>query len=129
VVGGWQKRARKFSNIPTIKVGEFVGAFREWWKALQPPNRDMSSGWPPPRDLSDDTDWSSLSHTGRNGVFLVMMSLSWWAHHATSPALVAEFDNVVEDVNWAFTTIVKFTSTNPAKRSQDDEAGVQPRKR
>jgi hypothetical protein len=89
----------------------------------------MSGGWPPPRDLPDDTDWSGLRRGGPNGVFLIMMSLSWWAHHATSPALVAEFDNVVEDVNWAFTSILKLTSTNPAKRSHDDEVSDQPRKR
>lgn len=89
----------------------------------------MSGGWPPLRNLPEDADWSKLSHTGPNGVFLIMMALSWWASQVIQPALVAEFDGVVEDVNWAFMSVLKSIPTNPAKRSHDGETDEQPKKR
>lgn len=89
----------------------------------------MSGAWPPPRDLPDDTNWLSLTHSGTNGVFLIMMALSWWAHYALSPALIVEFDNMVEDVNWVFMTILNLMPVILGKRSHEDETDIQPRKK
>lgn len=133
-VGGWQKRHRKLTWVPTIIVSEYMVAFRQWWTTLQPSNRNTSGKWPLPRDLPGDTDWSRLLHTGPHGFFLVMMALSWWAHCAVSQDSATEFDAVAEDVNWALVTALKSISTNPAKRSLADltnkeEVDLQPKKK
>lgn len=134
-IGWWLKRHRKLASVPPLKTSHYIGQFREWWKVLQPPNRDMSgSDWPPPRDLPEDSDWSSLCRTGSNGFFIVMMALSWWAHHITSPASVVEFDSMAEDVNWAVRMMLKLVTTNSAKRSHsdlmtDDQEDQSPKKR
>ncbi len=120
--------------MPDFIFSEFICGFRKWWKILQPPNRDMSGTWPPPQDLPDDSNWLKLRRSGRNGTFLVMLGLSWWARKAITPALTAEFDLMAEDVNWALVTMLRSIPGNSAKRMHSDlmEDGVedkQPRKR
>ncbi len=80
----------------------------------------MSGDWPPPRHLPNDSDWSILRCTGLNGFFIVMMTLSWWAHHLTSPASVEKFDLLAEDVNWAVVMMLKTLTVNPMKHSHSD---------
>ncbi len=53
-----------------------------------------------------------------------MMALSWWAHHAISPALVVEFDSVAEDVDAIFSILVWSTPVSALKHSRADDDGT-----
>lgn len=108
-----------------------MGVFQEWWKGLQPPSRDMSGDWPPPRVIPDGADWSGLMRNGPNGFYLVVVALSWWVSHATTQALREEFDSIVDDVNWVLMILLGLMSGS-GKRSRDlvdDEENDQPRKK
>lgn len=54
-----------------------------------------------PLEQADDAcelDWSTLAHSGHNGMWLIVLGLSWWfvAEPTSAPLL-----ELAEDVAWA----------------------------
>jgi len=82
-----------------MKVKEFAVQWKEWWDTLQPSWR---SGGPEllHRDCPADADWKVLQRGGSNGIFIVVMCLSWWGKAATSPKDRELFNAAVDDVAW-----------------------------
>ncbi|KAF9470512.1 hypothetical protein BDN70DRAFT_764508, partial [Pholiota conissans] len=79
-IAQWMKNARKLNRPPKIpKPADFILSWRQWWVAMQPECRSNGTSWPLSHDLPDDgVDWTTLSYSGPNGFFLVVLSLGWW---------------------------------------------------
>lgn len=82
-------------------------SWRLWWRSLQPDWR-ANGTWPPSRDVPDDEDWEDLCKGGINGLFLIVMCLSWWGPVAVSNKDRADFDAAKEDVLWVFEQIARY---------------------
>ncbi|TFK77556.1 hypothetical protein K466DRAFT_451823, partial [Polyporus arcularius HHB13444] len=77
----WISRGRKYDKPPKIKsLPSFVAQFREWWARIQPSERrDPDELWPLLKNVPQDAGkWSDVKRGGCNGVFMVLMCLSWW---------------------------------------------------
>ncbi|TDL14830.1 hypothetical protein BD410DRAFT_696249, partial [Rickenella mellea] len=80
-VSAWLRGRRKIGSIPQFDdITEFATQWRKWWTHLQPAVRvpSTSVGWPLLRPTSGDIDWSRLRYGGRNGLFVVVLTLLWW---------------------------------------------------
>ncbi|KAH9929946.1 uncharacterized protein BXZ73DRAFT_26674, partial [Epithele typhae] len=62
----------KIVNIPL-----FVTALKQWWTRVRPDCRHQAD-WPLLRDVPLDTSWQCLELDDPNGIFMVIMCLSWW---------------------------------------------------
>ncbi len=56
--------------------------------------------------ILEDTNWSVLAKASKNGFFMFMVVLSWWANAATTAALSAVFLNFVEGVSWVLSMLL-----------------------
>lgn len=70
-----------------------------WWTACQPPWR-QGQGWPLPREQHDSTKWGKLGARGQNGLFVVVMSTTWWAASLKTADDRCLFDEAVDDIRW-----------------------------
>ncbi len=105
----WTSRGRNYEKPPKIKsLPAFVSAFRQWWARLQPPTRrEEGAVWPLLRNApADAAAWSALRRGGCNGIFMVLMCLSWWFASLSEGDDTSELQLAVEDVTWACTTMV-----------------------
>lgn len=73
----WMQHRRRFDLIPKVKASEFSAEWLAWWRAIQPLWREGDI-WPMTHSVLNDADWATLHHGGANGLFLVLMTLSWW---------------------------------------------------
>jgi hypothetical protein len=87
-----------------VKVREFAVEWREWWNNIQPSWRSGGSG-PLHGDCPPDADWKVLHRGGSNGIFIVVMCLSWWGKFVTSPTDRELFDAAVEEVALVFENV------------------------
>jgi hypothetical protein len=103
----WISRTRSYANLPTIEnCVEYGSLWRGWWKLLQPEWRvEEDSDWPLSREVPDGEKWESLSKGGANGLFVVLMSLSWWVEQAKDHREKREAESAVEDVQWVLEQI------------------------
>jgi hypothetical protein len=106
--------------VPVVKATEFAVEWREWWDTLQPSWRVGGSGTSQ-RDCPANADWKVLQRGGSNGIFIILMCLSWWSKVATSPKLREVFDTAVEDVVWVFEHVcMSIPISAGSKRAADD---------
>lgn len=128
----WNGWGKKFETIPVFEVANFAVSWRRWWEGLQPSWRPQDL-WPPSRDVPTDEDWCSLHRGGNNGIFLVIMCLSWWAARATSEKDRAPFEAAKQDVTWVLEQVLESipVSSLPGKRNaeQSDSPATTKRRR
>lgn len=96
----WQKSGRVYVEdlLPSIgSISEYALQWKKWWKILQPTWRNTDS-WP--FDRSDVHAWGVLASGGKDGWFVILMSLVWWAFAITSDQDRAIFISVCTDVRW-----------------------------
>lgn len=99
-VGWWMKQKRPLSNAPVIDAGEFGAQWQTWWTAMQPEWRTLDAVWPFPHVIPAEGSWGRLEHSGgSNGMFLVVLTLSWWARAVSQPS-DTKFNLAVKDVTW-----------------------------
>ena len=77
---------------------EHKGGMLEWYLHLQPPWRDTSS-WPLARVEVGD-DWSALRRGSHNGVYLVVLGLSFWVSSVEDPKTDDELCQLLVDFHW-----------------------------
>ena len=73
----WMKSRRTWINIPIKDNTAFSVAWWSWWFALQPESRRVTSDGYMSRPAAD-MDWRKLNKLGKNGLPLVMITLTWW---------------------------------------------------
>ncbi|TDL14379.1 hypothetical protein BD410DRAFT_696893, partial [Rickenella mellea] len=82
VVHAWLKGGRRLDVIPSISnVPVFANHWRQWWTVLQPPERVPSTPerWPLLRPAHAGLDWQRTLRGGRNGLFILILTLVWWS--------------------------------------------------
>ena len=97
-VAAFIKNARDFSCGDKIDVEKFGANVVQWWLTIQPTTR---KSWPPSYGpLPAGFSFKYFNHGGPNGVFLVILCLSWWADALTPETDHTSFNLVVNDVRW-----------------------------
>lgn len=85
--------------MPVFKPGEFAVVWKNWWESLQPTWR-LRETWPLSRKTPSGEDWSVLRRGGINGMFIVLMCLSWWTLKKLSAKERDVFEGAKSDVVW-----------------------------
>lgn len=62
--------------------------------------------WPFAQE-EDAGDWGDLPNGGKDGLFLVVLSLGWWID-VRDPSEESKVDDTVEDVTWVIDNLVAF---------------------
>ena len=108
VITAWLSKIRDFYNVPSIihPVPSFVNKLLVWYISLQPLSRKlkwdpMSSFVPPIGTLPDSpAEWYQLRKGGSNGIFLIVLALSWLPLYLTQADEKAKVDVLMTDLIW-----------------------------
>lgn len=90
-------------------------------------------------DVVRQQDWGDLPNGGKDGLFLVVVSLGWWIH-ARGATKGSKVDDAIADVTWVIDNLVSLLSANATTPDSDSDPGsaldsrmpgssTQPRKR
>ena len=77
----------------------FSKSWMSWWIECQPSAR-AKEVWPFPRQPQPAIQWGKLLNGGRNGIFLFLMALAWWARSLDSGITSSELAKAVSDLSW-----------------------------
>ena len=92
------KNAREFKRGDNVDAEKFGVKVVGWWVTIQPTAR---KAWPPSYEpLPDNFSFDYFKRGGPNGVFLMILCLSWWANVLTVGSDHTSFKQVVHDVRW-----------------------------
>ena len=116
-------------NIPTIdSVEEFEASWIKWWTAGQPEWRDTED-WPFEMGDATGKDWCNLPDGGKDGIFVVIVSLAWWVC-ARGSSGGRKLDEALTDVTWVLDGLISYLSTCAiTPDSPPASPPTQPRKR
>jgi len=99
----FMKYGRKFSRGHNVDAEKFGAKVIDWWLTIQPTTR---KAWPPTYNpLPEDFTFDYFNRGGPNGVFLMILCLSWWADALTTQTDHTSFKLVVHDVRWVLEQI------------------------
>jgi len=118
-------KGRSFTSdrLPYVHNTSVYGrAWIAWWTACQPRWR-QGKGWPLPKEQGTETNWGKLAARGQNGIFIVVMSTTWWAASLKPTDHRGTFDEAVDDIRWVIDQILE---SNPAPVPGAMEATVNP---
>ena len=104
-VAWWTSRGRKYDRPPEVgRPKEFASSWRKWYITMQ--DSERGDKWPLAKDDDRTYNWTELTKGGRNGFFMLLLTLVWWQKALRTPAEHKEFDVVLDEVDWALTRIV-----------------------
>ena len=116
-VSSWFKNGRPFvgKNVPNIdSIKTFEAKWITWWSAAQPLWRDTKN-WPFAKGKGAAKDWGHLPDGGKDGLFLIVVSLAWWVY-ARGPE-ESKLDDAIADVTWVIETLISYLSTDTTTSS------------
>lgn len=133
---------RDFKRVPALtgpRLKLFASKWRLWWTELQPSWRETEQ-WPFERTITQAADgdtWDTLLQGGSNGVFLIIVSLSWWVsavHKGSGKQTNAwkELSEAMADVDWVFEQLAGcggVASSPGTKRKAGVSTRPEPRKK
>lgn len=122
----WLSEGKKLSTTPQFNVKEYAVAWRSWWEFLQPAWRE-SETWPPVREVPADENWASLRRGGPNGIFHILVTLSWWSGKCLTTHDRDAYVSAQEDVKWVFEQI--YFSLEDQNRSEKSTSATSSSKR
>ena len=70
-------------------------------------------------DVVGQQDWGDLPNGGKDGLFLVVVSLGWWIH-AQDATKDSKVDDAIVDVTWVLVSLLSADATNPDSDSDSD---------
>lgn len=112
-VGMWIKArsydARHIPHVPDANM--YHTCWLQWWTVCQPAWR-KANGWPFLKEGDTGVGWGKLASRGQNGMFVVIMSTTWWAFSIKSPEERHAFEEAVDDVRWVLEELLKLHSTS-----------------
>jgi len=111
-VGAWLKDPTNL-HVSIADTTAYVKAWIGWWTACQLTGRATVS-WPFVCEPLDSTQWVRLLNGGRNGIFLFVMALSWWAASPDWAASSPSLTEAVADVKWVLRQLVDTLTAPPA---------------
>ena len=68
-------------------------------------------GWPLAREDTTGKDWGYLLDGGKDGLFLIVISLGWWVH-ARDPSEESKVDDAIMDVTWVLENLISCLATS-----------------
>jgi hypothetical protein len=97
----------------------------KWWKALQPKWRVLDDG-NLRQDIGEDSqEWEGLHQGGRNGIFMIIIALSWWVEGAAEGGLGdGEINNTGSDLHNAvsdLTQVIQCMANVPAMAAKSQK--------
>ena len=119
---------RALDKLPAVVNAYAYGSeWVKWWTAAQPQERD-SQQWPFSRDSIGGADWRKFPANGKDGIFLAVMALSWWATAVRSINEIAFYEEAVTDLHWVIEELIRIKSASqpPPPPSQGDLNSHQP---
>lgn len=103
-VADWLDRQPGYTVAPPIgKPLDYGMSWCTWWRSMQPRWRregDMLGDLKLARDEAVAEDWVNLSKAGYHGMFLVLLSLSWWLAAAKEESDRRWCMEAIDDVAW-----------------------------
>jgi len=112
-----KSRSYNANQIPFISdVGVYFKQWAAWWTSCQPAWRQTKE-WPLLRDRNTATWTIKSGPRGQNGLFLIIMSTTWWASSIQSAKDWAEFDEAMEDIQWVIDQLISTLDALPAPAS------------
>lgn len=112
-----QHLRRDFLKSPTITdVGAYGQQWWLWWGALQPEWRTSEERCFCRSPLGQ---FDTLMRPGKNGMFLILLSLCWWADALDLPTEDPSWRNAMNDVAWVLSQLAQ-AGNNEGKRSLED---------
>lgn len=78
--------------------------------AAQPQERDVRQ-WPSPRNTISDAGWHRFPANGKDGLFVAVMALTWWAPAVRSLDEIAFFEEGVTDLHWVIQELTRVKTT------------------
>jgi hypothetical protein len=118
VVAPWLKSGRKYDTPPDIPDrAKYAAAWWTWWIAQQPKWREARKLL---RDTRKGETWSQLRRGGNNGIFMLIVSLSWWLGAIGEPS--NDVLKAIGDVSWVLDQLLATPldltneTTKPSKR-------------
>lgn len=108
----WLKSGkRSLDRVPVITDAYHYGTrWAKWWMAAQPQERDVQQ-WPPPRNAISDAGWHRFPAHGKDGLFIAVMALAWWAPAVQSLDEIAFFEQGVTDLHWVIQELTRVKKT------------------
>ena len=100
----WMKRRGQISYVSDVQ--SYCKSWVMWWTSCQPAWR-QEKGWLLPRECPSSTNWVKLGARGQNGLFVVIMSTTWWATSIKSEEDWVWFDTAVDDVKWVIDRVIE----------------------
>jgi hypothetical protein len=139
----WVNSGRDFYKIPSTvhPLNSFITNFINWYRSLQPPSRSWPAVAPYPSLTGPDTleEWGELRKAGPNGIFTVLMGLSWICQLAEKPDHFLSLEWLSADISFVIERVSGLaaskqtsqidTKKTSAKRKQLAKAEVPNKKR
>jgi len=125
----WIKRHLRKKHEPVVVIPDNYGShFTAWWNNIQPqwrlqPDGSYSTACPA------DENWSALRKGGSSGLYLVVVSLSWWIAAVTQSGGDSAVWILVDDFIWVLQQIYnKYWIYPKGKRVQKEAQSEQPKR-
>ena len=93
-----------------LDTAGYAEAWMGWWIGSQPPGRAAAT-WPFSREPLLSIQWGRLLNGGKNGIFLFVMALSWWAKSLGPTTSSPDLTGAVADVEWVLRQLTNVLTT------------------
>ena len=120
-VAQWIKRHVNKKHKPVAISIDYPSHFVAWWNAMQPSWRIKHDG-SLSREAPAKELWTSLRKGGSAGLYVVVMALSWWICKLEAGSDELQAWDIVDDVTWLLSSVMRAASPSGIKRALPDIA-------
>ena len=114
-VTSWLK-SHEDPNVHIPDATAFGASWIAWWIDCQPASRSSNAGWPAPQVELQRPDWGKMLYGGKNGLFLFVMAISWWANVVDPTQPLPDFSHAATDLKWVLEQLNKCISSPSAPK-------------
>lgn len=112
----WQRNSED-SNVQISDTTAFGTAWIAWWVDCQPAARSPGSEWPLPQVEIQRPDWGKMLYGGKNGIFLFVIAMSWWANSLDPANPPPNFFHAFADLKWTLEQLNQSAASTPTPPS------------
>ena len=104
----WLTCGHKYQSPPPIdKAPTYTSTWCEWWSLIQPDWHTDSVTWPMLKNDIEDEKWTDVMKRGTNGIFLAILSVSWWYAQCGAGDERNECEEAILDICWVLERMIK----------------------
>ena len=102
-------------------VDKFGDSWQLWYTGLQPKCHHHENNGTPIQDTPDNTqlsNWSKIRKGSQNGIFLLFLTLRWWAVSASDQGdeALKKWANAFDDFRWVLELLLNEESEEEMER-------------